>query len=135
MSSSLSSCGLFAAMSTMSLLICPCPLEKAEFKGSKVNNTHLVSLSLKWSAACVLLIQFFLLTDACYRSSAGLFPDRRLLSEPLPGGAAAAGGGRGSPGVPGDPSDRHPGAQGADDQTHVRRPLRCESESFSSRPP
>lgn len=57
--------------------------------------------------------------DSRRRSPAGLFPDRRLLSEPFPGGAAAAGGGRGSPGVPRDPADRHPGPEGADDQTHL----------------
>lgn len=38
-SSSLNSCGWSAATSTLSLLICPCPSEKAEFKGSKVNHT------------------------------------------------------------------------------------------------
>lgn len=37
MSSSLSSCGLFATMSILSLLIYPCHLEKEEFRGFKVS--------------------------------------------------------------------------------------------------
>lgn len=38
-SSSLSSCGLFATMSILSLLIYPCHLEKEEFRGFKVSCT------------------------------------------------------------------------------------------------
>lgn len=76
---------------------------------------------------------YFLLIDVCcFRPSAGLFSDWRLLSKPLPGGAADEGGGRGSSGVPRDPSDRRPGAEGADDQTHVWRPVFCQSEFCSS---
>lgn len=66
------------------------------------------------------------LTDSCgcfcccvCRPAAGLLSHRRLLPKPLPGGTAAEGSGRGSAGVQGDPSDRHPGAEGADDQTHL----------------
>lgn len=54
------------------------------------------------------------------RLPAGLLADRRLLQEPLPGGAAAQGGERSPAGVQGHPSDLHPGAEGPDDQAHLR---------------
>lgn len=63
-----------------------------------------------------------------HRPSARLLPDRWLLPQPLPGRAADEGGGRRPPGVPRSPPHRRPGAQGADDKAHVRRPLRCQSE-------
>lgn len=125
MSSSSSSCGLFATMSTLSLLTCPCHLEKAESKGSKVKDTFNIPFK---SSAWALAHSSPLIDSRCYRSSAGLLPDWWLLPKPLPGGAADERSGWGSAGVPRDPSDRRPGAQGADDQTHVWRPLRCQSE-------
>lgn len=80
MNSSLSSFALFATMSTMSLLIFPCPLEKAEFKGSKVHDTQFYPsggqfivclffrhpvLSLSFNLSMWMLL---LLTDARLRS-------------------------------------------------------------------
>lgn len=65
------------------------------------------------------------------RSPAGLFPDWRLLSKPLPGGPAAEGGWGGSSRVPRYPSHCHPGVEGTDDQTHIWRPLHFQSEFYS----
>lgn len=50
MSSSLSSCGLFAIMSILSLLIYPCHLEKEEFRGFKVSCTFYLYLLFGVSA-------------------------------------------------------------------------------------
>lgn len=66
------------------------------------------------------------------RLPAGLLADRRLLQEPLPGGAAAAGGERSHAGVQGDPSDCHPRAEEPDDEAHLRRPLRLQSRPLFS---
>lgn len=75
----------------------------------------------------------FLLFVPPARLPAGLLADGRLLQEPLPGGAAAQGGERSPAGVQGDPSERHPGAEGPDDQAHLRRPLRLQSRPPSTR--
>lgn len=64
------------------------------------------------------------------RPPAGLFTDRWLLQEPLPGRAAAQGGQRSSAGVQGDSSDCHPGAEGSDDKAHIWWPLHLQSKCF-----
>lgn len=67
-----------------------------------------------------------------HRLPTGLLADRRLLQEPLPGGAAAQGGECSSAGVQGDPSECHPGSEGPDDQAHLRWPLHLQSRLLCS---
>lgn len=121
MTSSLSSCGLFATMSILSLLIYPCHLEKEEFRGFKVSCAFYLYLLFPLTDTC----------SCCLRSPAGLFSHWRLLPKSLLGGTAAEGSGRGSSRVQRDPSNRYSGAEGADDQTYVWWPLCCQSEFYS----
>ena len=105
----------------------PMPFGKGRIQRFQGQNKKMQLIWCLFSTSSSLHIFDSVLNSLC-RSPARLFSDWWLLSKPLPGGPAAQGGGRGSSGVPRGPSDRHPGAEGPDDQTHVRRPLRCQSE-------
>lgn len=91
--------------------------------------TCLFSLSLFSSLFSSPFFSFLLFSSLFLRSAAGLFSDRWLLQESLPGWTVAARGGWSPAGVWWDPTDRHPRVEEPNDQTHFWWSLCVQGES------